>query len=131
MSGGADIFASALALSLIVLAFALLTRKQLRFLIHPPIEIEGKVIDVQVASDGSEEDRLHYRCTIAYAVDGLTHKIAIGRDHRPFPEERVPLVYPKGYPRLAIEGSRRGIKGYLARSGAFLLLFLAIILFGH
>jgi hypothetical protein len=122
-------FGAVVALALFFGASAFLLRRPLRFLTRAPIETMAKISRVERQCDDRGEAGYHvyYRCMAEYAVEGGTFELAIAREAPPPIGAELPIVYPRGRPGDAIEGSRKNVKTFLVLFAVALSIGLLII----
>lgn len=116
-----------IVLTLIVIAYLILSRKPLLFALRPVEENEAKIVAAEFCHDDGEKPRDYFRCKLEYFVEGKTYHFCVERQFEPNMNQRVVIAYPKGHPNLAIEGSRRDVASYLTRYAIMSLAFIAFI----
>ncbi|RNJ49907.1 hypothetical protein [Methylocystis hirsuta] len=120
-----------IVLTLIVIVYVILSRKPLLFALRPVEEAEAKIVDAEFCRDGGEKPRDYFRCKLEYVVESKSYHFFVERQFEPRMDERVVIAYPKGHPKLAIEGSRRDVASYLTRYAIISFIFLAFIVFAQ
>ncbi|HEY8212733.1 MAG TPA: hypothetical protein VIG36_01160 [Methylocystis sp.] len=120
-----------IVLTLIVIVYIILSRKPLLFALRPVEEAQAKIVETEFCRDGGEKPRDYFRCKLEYVVEGKSYHFFVERRFEPSIDQPVVIAYPKGHPKLAIEGSRRDIASYLTRYAIISFIFVAFIVFAQ
>lgn len=124
-----NIFGVVVALTLFFGASAFLCRRPLRFLTRAPIETIAKISHVERKCDdrGEAGYRVYYRCIAEYAAEGGAFELAVAREAPPPIGAELPIVYPRGRPGDAIEGSRKKVRTFLVQYAIAMSIIVLII----
>jgi hypothetical protein len=126
---GAFMWESLLTGAIVVVVFAFLMRRQLRFLLGPRREVAGRITEVEPFLEQDDNGaRWVTRCKVEYQVEGKLYLRPIARRVQPALGETVILSYPTRRPDEAVEGHQRAaIKRQIFAVVAGLLALLFII----